>query len=144
MIITLKSDSTNAPTVLQNCARDATMLKMNIISWPWGNIVTMLLQHCHNVRKLCNYKTMPLNCYNIENDVILQRSHNIQAMLSERWMNVGAQHWNPTELHHSDKIAITLWQHWNLHNFQCCHNVVTRLRECCVNVVGQPKHQRSH
>ncbi len=54
-------------------------VKMNVISQHCGNIATMLWQHCHNIWKSCNFMTLPQYCYNIENEVISQHSHNIQT-----------------------------------------------------------------
>ena len=51
----------------------------------------MLQQHCDNVGKLRNFTMMPQHWYHVENGIVSQCPHNIQAMLCEHCMNVGAQ-----------------------------------------------------
>ncbi len=114
----------------------ATTLKMKVISQRSGNIGI--------VRKLRNCMTLPQRRYNVENDVISQCSQSIQAMMCERCINAGTQHWNLTKVQLSGNAVTMSWHCWKLCYFRCCHNYVTMLPLHCVNVVGWPKYQRSH
>ena len=68
------------------------------------NVGITLWQCCHNVRKLHNFAKLPQHCYNVENNIISQHSHKMQAMM---------------QIQQNYNIQTMLWQH--------CLNIVCML-----------------